>query len=150
MADIGPFVEISRIQSEINRLFDNLLELKSSGSEGTGEWLPAADVYETPEELVVRFEVPGVPLKDLTLAVNGNNLVLRGEKKRTESAKGAKYHSMERAFGKFKRVVHISSPVNTHKARTELADGVLQISFPKVPDKRGEAVPINIKIGERS
>jgi HSP20 family protein len=150
MADIGPFVEISRIQSEINRLFDNLLELKSSGSEGSGEWLPAADVYETAEELVVRFEVPGVPLKDLTLAVNGNNLVLRGEKKRTESAKGAKYHSMERAFGKFKRVVHISSPVNTHKARTELADGVLRIAFPKVPDKRGEELPITIKIGERS
>ena len=150
MADIGPFVEISRIQSEINRLFDNLLELKSSGSEGAGEWLPAADVYETPEELVVRFEVPGVPLKDLTLAVNGNNLILRGEKKLTESAKGAKYHSMERAFGKFKRVVHISSPVNTHKARTELAEGVLRIAFPKVPDKRGEELPITIKIGERS
>src|SRR4030095_1057588 len=107
MANIGPFVEISRIQSEINRLFDNLLELKASGTEATGEWLPAADVYETPEELVVKFEVPGVSLKDLVLAVNGNNLILRGEKKRSDTAKGAKYQSMERAFGKFKRVVHI-------------------------------------------
>jgi len=149
MADIGPFVEISRIQSEINRLFDNLLELKTSGSEATGEWLPAADVYETPEELVVKFEVPGVPLKDLSLTIHGNNLILRGEKKRAESSKGAKYHSMERPFGRFKRVVHISSPVNTHKARTELAEGVLKIAFPKVPDKRGEEVPITIKIGER-
>jgi HSP20 family molecular chaperone IbpA len=56
---------------------------------------------------------------------------------------------MERSFGKFKRVVHISSPVNTHKARTELTEGVLKIAFPKVPDKRGEEVPITIKIGER-
>jgi HSP20 family protein len=150
MADIGPFVEISRIQSEINRLFDNLLELKSSGSETTGEWLPAADVFETPEELVVKFEVPGVSLKDLVLTINGNNLVLRGEKRRTESSKGAKYQSMERSFGKFKRVVHISSPVNTHKARTELAEGVLKIAFPKVPDKRGEEMPISIKIAEKS
>jgi len=149
MADIGPFVEISRIQSEINRLFDNLLELKSSGTEGTGEWLPNADVFETSEELVVKFEVPGVSLKELTLTMNGNNLVLRGEKNLSETSRGAKYLSMERPFGKFKRVVHISSPVNTHKAKTELADGVLQVSFPKVPDKRGEAVPINIKIGER-
>ena len=144
MADIGPFVEISRIQSEINRLFDNLLELKSSGSEGTGEWLPSADVYETPEELVVKFEVPGVLLKDLNLTINGNNLILRGEKKRTETAKGAKYHSMERPFGKFKRVVHISSPVNTHKAITELSDGVLKVSFPRVPNRRGEEMPIRI------
>ena len=150
MADIGPFVEISRIQSEINRLFDNLLELKSSGAEGTGEWLPNADVFETTEELVVKFEVPGVTIRDLNLTINGTYLVLRGEKKRSDVSKGAKYHSMERPFGKFKRVVHISSPVNTHMAKTELADGVLQISFPKVPDKRGEAVPINIKIAERS
>jgi len=148
MASIGPFVEISRIQSEINRLFDNLLELKQSGGEAGGEWLPNADVYETDEELVVKFEVPWVALKDVSLAINGNNLILRGEKRRAEPAKAAKYHCMERGFGKFKRVVHISSPVNTHKARTELSEGVLKVCFPKVPDKRGEEVPI--RIGDRS
>ena len=144
MASIGPFVEISRIQSEINRLFDNLLELKASGGESGGEWLPNADVYETDEELVVKFEVPGVTLKDVTLAINGNNLILRGEKRRSESSKGAKYHCMERGFGKFKRVVHISSPVNTHKAMTTLSEGVLKVTFPRVPNRRGEEVPIKI------
>ncbi|HEU4403118.1 MAG TPA: Hsp20/alpha crystallin family protein [Candidatus Polarisedimenticolia bacterium] len=148
MAGIGPFVEISRIQSEINRLFDNLLELKTSGAESGGEWLPNADVYETDEELVVKFEVPGVTLKDVTLAVNGNNLILRGEKKRTETPKGAKFHCMERGFGKFKRVVHISSPVNTHQAKTDLTEGVLRVTFPRVPNRRGDERPIEIK-GDR-
>ena len=148
MASIGPFTEISRIQSEINRLFDNLLDLKASGVEGGGEWLPASDVYETDEELVVKFELPGVQLAEVTLAINGNNLIVRGEKKRSESMKGAQFLTMERAYGKFKRVVHISSPVNTHKARTELRDGVLKVTFPKVPDKRGEEMPIRIE--ERS
>jgi HSP20 family protein len=142
MASIGPFVEISRIQSEINRLFDNLLELRSSGGEAGGEWLPNADVYETDGELVVKFEIPGVRSEDVSLAVNGNNLILRGEKKRTEGARSAKYHCMERGFGKFKRVVHIASPVNTHKATTDIIDGVLRITFPKVPNRRGEETPI--------
>ncbi len=145
MATLGPFVEISRIQNEINRLFDNLLELRSSGSEGGGDWFPNADVYETEEDLVVKFEVPGVSLKDVSLAINGNNLILRGEKKRTESSKGAKYQCMERGFGKFKRVVHISSPVNTHKATTELLEGVLKVTFPRVPNRRGEEMPIPIE-----
>jgi HSP20 family protein len=149
MASIGPFVEISRIQSEINRLFDNLLELKSSGGESGGEWLPNADVYETPDELVVKFEVPGVSLQDVSLAISGNNLILRGEKKRTESSKGAQYHCMERGFGKFKRVVHIASPVNTHMAATELVDGVLKVTFPRVPNRRGEEVPIKIAIRDK-
>ncbi len=147
MAALGPFVEITRIQNEINRLFDNLLELKASGGEPGGEWLPNADVYETEEALVVNFEVPGVELKDVSLAVNGNNLILRGEKKRLAAAKSAKFHSMERGFGKFKRVVHIASPVNTHAATTELSEGVLRVCFPKVPNRRGDEVPI--RIGDR-
>jgi len=51
---------------------------------------------------------------------------------------------MERGFGKFKRVVHISSPVNTHKAMTTLSEGVLKVTFPRVPNRRGEEVPIKI------
>ncbi len=148
MSSLGPFVEISRIQNEINRLFDNLLELKGSGVEAGGEWLPNADVYETEEELVVKFEIPSVRLKDVTLTISGNNLVLRGEKRRSEPAKSAKYHCMERAHGKFKRVVHIASPVNTHQATTDLNEGVLKVTFPKVPNRRGEDIPINVK-GEK-
>lgn len=148
MSSLGPFVEISRIQNEINRLFDNLLELKGSGAEVGGEWLPNADVYETDEELVVKFEIPGVTLQEVTLAISGNNLILRGEKKRTEPDSNARFHCMERAYGKFKRVVHITSPVNTHQATTELDDGVLKVTFPKVPNRRGEEIPISVK-GEK-
>ena len=145
MSSLGPFVEISRIQNEINRLFDNLLELKGSGAEAGGEWLPNADVYETEEDLIVKFEVPGVLLKDVTLGISGNNLVLRGEKKRAETDRDAHYHCMERAHGKFKRIVHIASPVNTHQATTDLNEGVLKVTFPKVPNRRGEEIPISIK-----
>jgi len=98
---------------------------------------------------VVKFEVPGVSLQDVSLAISGNNLILRGEKKRTESSKGAQYHCMERGFGKFKRVVHIASPVNTHMAGTELVDGVLKVTFPRVPNRRGEEVPIKIAIKDK-
>jgi len=148
MSSLGPFVEISRIQNEINRLFDNLLELKASGTEAGGEWLPNADVYETDEQLVVKFEIPGVTLQEVTLAISGHNLVLRGEKRRSEPDSNARFHCMERAYGKFKRVVHIASPVNTHQARTELHEGVLKVTFPKVPNRRGEEIPISIK-GEK-
>ena len=148
MASIGPFAEISRIQSEINRLFDNLLELRSSGAEveSGGAWLPSADVYETDSALVVKFEVPGVAMKDVSMTVEGNRLILRGEKRRagTTAARG-KFHCMERGFGKFKRVVHISSPVNTREADAVLSEGVLEITFPKVPNRRGGEVAIRIR-----
>ncbi len=146
MASIGPFAEISRIQSEINRLFDNLIELRASGGDGGGTWLPSADVYETDRELVVKFELPGVDIKDVGMSVEGNRLIIRGEKKRAESpTKGGKFHCMERGYGKFKRVVHISSPVNTREADAVLSEGVLEIIFPKVPNRRGGEVAIRIR-----
>ena len=145
MAGIGPFAEISRIQSEINRLIDNLLELRSSGGEGGGTWLPSADVYETDRQLVVKFELPGVEGKDVAMSVDGNRLIIRGEKRRSESsAHAGKYHCLERGYGKFKRVVHITSPVNTREAVAVLSEGVLEVTFPKVSNRRGAEMPIAI------
>ena len=149
MESIGPFAEISRIQSEINRLFDNLIELRASKGEGGGEWLPSADVYETDRELVVKFEIPGVMSGDVSMSVEGNRLIVRGEKKRPPNGhRSGRYHCMERGYGKFKRVVHISSPVNTREAQAILAEGVLEVTFPKVPNRRGGEM--SIRIAEKS
>jgi HSP20 family protein len=145
MASLGPFAEISRIQNEINRLIENLLELRSSGSDAGGDWLPNSDVYETDKNLVVTFEVPGVDPENVSIAINGNSLVLRGDKRRRDPSEETQFHCMERGFGRFKRVVHISTPVNTHAATAMLTEGVLKVTFPKVPNRRGEEVPIPIK-----
>ena len=39
----------------------------------------------------------------------------------------------------------LGMPINTHQARAELKDGVLRVTFPKVPNRRGEEVAIPIK-----
>jgi HSP20 family protein len=137
-------LEAARIQSEINRLFDNLLDLGSPGKE-SGAWIPNADILETEECLVVKVELPGVALEDLSLSVHGGNVILRGDKKREEPDGPARYHLAERAFGKFRRVIHLGVPVNTHRAEAVLADGFLRIRFPKVPNRRGEEVPVEVR-----
>jgi HSP20 family protein len=137
-------LEAARIQSEINRLFDNLLDLGSPGKE-SGAWIPNADIMETDDSLVVKVELPGVELADLSLSVHGGNVILRGEKQRREPEGPARFHLAERAFGKFRRVIHLGVPVNTHRAEAIFGDGFLKIRFPKVPNRRGEEVPIEVK-----
>jgi HSP20 family protein len=140
----GPMLEAARIQSEINRLFDNLLDLGTPGKE-SGAWIPNADILETEELLVVKVELPGVAPEDLSLSVHGGNVILRGEKKREEPEGPARYHLAERAFGKFRRVIHLGVPVNTHRAEAVLHDGFLRIRFPKVANRRGEEVPVEVR-----
>ena len=138
-------MEMARIQSEINRLFDNLLDLGKK--EEVGSWMPNADIIETDGELLLRIEVPGVMPDRLLLAVHGGNLIIRGQKDRPQVDGRAEFHVAERGFGPFRRVIHLGVPVNTRQARAVLNNGLLRISFPKVPNRRGEEVPIEVHAG---
>ena len=140
---LGPFLEVARIQSEINRLFDNLLDLRSAGKE-QGAWIPNADILETSDALIVDVELPGVEPEDLAVSVNAGNLILSGDKKGSSDPDRESYQHAERSFGPFRRIIHLGVPVNTRLAEAKLADGLLRIRFPKVPNRRGEDVPIDV------
>jgi len=142
---LGPLMEMARIQSEINRLFDNLLDLGQK--EDVGSWMPNADIIETESALLLRVEVPGVKPDRLELAVHGGNLIIRGHKDRPQVDGRAEFHVAERGFGAFRRVISLGVPVNTRQARAVLNNGLLRISFPKVPNRRGEEVPIEVHAG---
>ena len=65
-------------------------------------------------------------------------------------ARRLKFHCLERGHGRFSREIHLFSPVNTHKGRARLADGLLTLEFPKIEDKRQEARLLHIEEGEES
>ena len=140
---LGSFMEAARIQSEINRLFDNLLDL-DGGERGGSAWIPNADILESEEFLVLKVELPGVSADELSLTVHGGNLVIEGEKRKPGVDDGAHFHFAERQYGPFKRVIQLSVPVNTRQASALLENGLLRLTFPKVPNRRGEVVRIEV------
>ncbi|MDH3627053.1 MAG: Hsp20/alpha crystallin family protein [Acidobacteriota bacterium] len=139
---LGPLMEVARIQSEINRLFENLSSL--GGDEAGASWMPNIDILETEETLVLRVELPGVEPAALSLSVHGGDIIIRGEKQRTETHPEQTQLEGERDFGPFRRVIHLGVPVNTRQAAATLVDGLLTVRFPKVPNRRGEEVPIEV------
>jgi HSP20 family protein len=141
---LSSMLEAARIQSEINRLFDNLLDLDAPGKE-SGSWIPMADIVETEDALLVTVELPGVPAAQLAVSTHGGDLILSGEKSRPGAVGPARFHVGERVYGAFRRVIHLGVPVNTHKAEAVLTDGNLRIRFPKVPNRRGEEVAIQVR-----
>jgi HSP20 family protein len=140
----GSLLEVARIQSEINRLFDNLLDLGESKGAG-GTWMPNVDILEAADCLWVKIELPGVSASEVKLSVHGGNIVIEGEKPRPTWPSDSAVPIAERAFGPFRRVIHLGVPVNTRLAKAVLNQGLLRISFPKVPNRRGEPVPIEVE-----
>jgi len=143
--NFGHFLEIARIQSEVNKLFDVILETEGAEGDGAQRWLPNVDICECEDRLVVKCEVPGVTLQDLKVTAQGDALVISGDKAPIRPQSEAKFHCMERAYGQFRRVVHLPQQVNTREARATLNNGVLTILFPKVSNRRGEEVAIRIQ-----
>ena len=135
---------MARIQSEINRLFDNLLDLGKGDKEG-GAWIPNVDILEGRESLTVKVELPGVRAADLQLEVTSGNMIIAGQKGRPEVPGRVEFQVAERSFGSFRRVIQLGVPVNTRQARATLKNGLLRICFPKVPNRRGEAVAIEVE-----
>lgn len=145
MEPFQPFFELNRLQHEINRLFEQLSELRAGDDPGGG-WTPNVDIFEAPSELVVKFELPGVDPASVQLSVNGGTLILRGNKPKPEPQPGSRYHCLERGSGSFKRVIRLGMPINTRLASAEFRDGLLKVTFPKVPNRRGEEVTIPLEV----
>ena len=141
----GSMLEVARIQSEINRLFENLLEIDES-LEGGAQWTPNADIIEADEALIVEMELPGIDPNALVVTVNSGNLTVRGEKPEPANPGVMQEQTQERRFGSFRRTMQLGLPVNTRQAHGNLKDGLLRIVFPKVPNRRGEDVPIKVTI----
>ena len=147
--NFGPYLEIARIQSEMNKMFEVLLEMRDEGS-GTdvNAWIPSVDVCEDSESLILRAELPGVPLESLRVTAVSGALVISGERTASKPPQNAKFHCMERNFGRFRRVIPLGLPINTREAIATIGNGLLEVRFRKVSNRRGEEVTVNVETEE--
>jgi HSP20 family protein len=144
----GPLVELSRLQTELNRLFSHFVETNKGASTGSS-WDPNVDILDDGENVRILIELPGIEAEDVTLTIRGRVLTARGAKRgRIRSREGIRFFCMERYFGTFVKSVPLPHPVNTHRAATKLKDGVLEIVFPRVPDQREKELIILVQSEE--
>lgn len=142
----GPMVELSRLQSELNRLFATFVESNQGAGAAATAWDPNVDVMDDGQKLRVLIELPGIDPEDVRVTVRGRVLTVRGTKKgRTRTREGIRFFCMERYFGGFAKSVALPRAVNTHQARTLLKDGLLEIVLPHVPDQREREYEIPVR-----
>ncbi|MDR3621847.1 MAG: Hsp20/alpha crystallin family protein [Paludisphaera borealis] len=108
---------------------------------GGRPWSPPVDVYETPEEVVVVVEIPGVDASQVELSVANSLLIIRGT--RTPGARpDAHLRLRERRFGSFLRQVAISGEVDFDAAQAETVNGVLTIRLPRRQVSAPRTIPV--------
>ena len=74
-----PFREVVALQNRMNNLYRGLNEEEAPLS--TASFVPAVDIYEDKDKVVLKIEAPGIEQKDLHVTVENNTLTVKGERK---------------------------------------------------------------------
>jgi len=141
-----PFRNVVDIQGEVNRLFDSFLGRPAGAATSSGRaWMPAVDMSETKDDLVLKVEVPGVREKDVSVSITGDLLTIRGERRWSEEeARENKFLHVERAYGQFERLIQLPLAVQADKVKAIYRDGVLEIKLPKTEELKPREIKIDI------
>jgi HSP20 family protein len=121
------------VQSELNNL--NLL-LQNSGYarwiSQTPSWSPPAEVYETPDELVINLELAGLTENDVTVEVQNNTLLVQGTRRFTRPQEDSRYFAIERNYGAFARAFSVPESTRAEDVRVSARDGIVRVAISKL------------------
>jgi HSP20 family protein len=124
--------DILDLKTKIGRLFEEVLaRSESPDSSATGEWTPKIDIYELPDRIVLRADVPGVPAEALDVRLEGGYLIVRGMRRQPQDLDAAAISRLERPFGSFIRRYALPEGIDTDGVRAQSHLGVLEISLRK-------------------
>jgi HSP20 family protein len=130
---LDPLQELLDLQERMNRLFDETLA-RERIEEPTllhGTWTPIADVVETTEAYQVEVELPGLSRDDVVVQAQGDELVIRGERRPDPAGRPESFHRLERRYGPFARGFRFSEEVDPDRIAAEFDDGLLRLTVPK-------------------
>jgi HSP20 family protein len=140
-----PVREMMTLREAMDRLFDDAFTrpISMSGS----SVLPAIDLYETSDEVVLKATLPGMKAEDVQISVTGDVVTLRGEFKSQNGNgdKNATYHLREQRYGTFERTLRLPSDVQSDKAKAEFENGILTITLPKSEAVKPKIINIKAK-----
>ena len=140
---LEPFRGLSTLQDQFNRLFNESFRNQAEESALT-TWAPSVDIYETPNELVVKADLPDVNEKDIDVRVENNLLTIRGERKFEKSVSEENYLRVERTYGSFSRSFSLPNTVNAEAIAAEYKNGVLTVTLPKREESKPRQVRVSV------
>jgi HSP20 family protein len=138
-----PSVEVDSLQSEMNRLFDGFFGARTGGNGNARRWVPAMDLAETEDELILTADLPGLDEDDISIEIKDGTLTLAGERKDTRQSEGRGYHRVERSFGRFSRTMSMPRGVDAESVRAHFHQGVLEVHIPKPEERKPHRVQIS-------
>ena len=138
-----PFRELTALQNEMGRWMNMLSGGPTTPGNGhSSTWLPAVDVWETDRELVLSFDLPGIPEDKINVELDDNVLTVSGERERTHEHSSERFYRFERRYGTFSRSVTLPAGVTEKDISANYTDGVLEVRVPKPEEQKPKRIQV--------
>jgi HSP20 family protein len=137
----SPFWDpLGELQREFGRL---LRSLDPTTGVPSCRPFPLINLFDAGDHFLIQAEVPGVSPQAIDIALTGDNLTLRGERKRPEGVSDEAYRRQERPAGRWSRTITLPARIDASGVTAQCDNGLLTIRFPKTAD----AQPRQIVVG---
>jgi HSP20 family protein len=133
------------VQKRMNQLFESALaRTEFETQEGLDSWSPVCDAYQTRDALVLCLELPGLEQEQIELRLDGDELVVEGERQMSRHEASEQFHRVERAYGRFARRFRLPSGVDRDAVQASYRDGVLRVTLPRHDGEPPGSVRVSI------
>ena len=139
----NPWTEMNSLQRQLNRIFDDALTPASLAEFGNFSKVPAAELTETDESLVLKLEVPGINPADINVEATAKSISISGERKSETTEEKGKTLS-EFRYGSFQRVIPLPARIQNTEVKAEYKNGILHLTLPKAEAEKNKVVKINL------
>lgn len=142
--DNDDFDVLESSAGQVRFILDSVEDILTSKPGEAVNSSPCSDVFVSKDKIVIHVELPGVLKKDINLSILENRIIVKAIKYDQITDKNVNYICMERSFGRLQRSIEIPYPIHAGKINAEQKNGVLIITLPRVPEKRGQVRKIDI------
>jgi HSP20 family protein len=128
----NPWQELERVQEEIDGLLSAVLRKLGTVVPGrTISFVPVTDIVEVDDEYRLYLSLPGLIEEDIDLTLEGDVLIVRGEREAPYDPAHVQVHQGSWKYGYFERRVQLPRPVDAGVIQASYEAGVLTIRIPK-------------------
>lgn len=140
-----PAREMMSLRDAMDRLFDDAFTRPLSLRDGWSSSVPAIDMFQTDDEIVVKAALPGIKADEVQINITGEVLTLKGEVQQNQEMEEKAWHLREQRFGSFERSIALPTDVVADKAKADFENGILTITLPKAEEVKPKTITVKAK-----
>ncbi|MFP4496622.1 MAG: Hsp20/alpha crystallin family protein [Vulcanimicrobiota bacterium] len=138
-----PVEDAERMENFVRKFMETATGRTEEGNRlKKSSWSPPVDGWETDDDFHLVFDLPGINKEEISIEVEGEELVVKGERKIDDQIN---YLRRERVYGPFYRAFSLETPIDRENIKAKYKAGVLEIILPKKEEVKPRQISIDIE-----